>query len=382
MKVEFLATVNMGLEKIAAHEVSDLLRVNVIQGHGSISFIADIDAIFYLNTYSRTINKLILTIIKATFEDLQDLYKIASFPNYTNYIERNQSFAVRVERFGKHNFSSVEAAARIGQGIIDSYLSDTGQRLKVNLDFPDIEFITRIIDDNVVIGINTTGISLHKRGYKKYKHHSGLSPTIAASMIYLSEWNQDELLLDPMCGGGTIPIEAALMSIKAPLFIHREKSGIRYAFEKFSFIDLEKYESLKRKAIESIAHKVIRILASDISKRHVIGAKFNSKIANLNEQIDFFVANAVNMDRSLSRIDKVVTNPPYGKRSADLSYIKKLYEQFLSALNKADIKTAIIITAAPKILKQNILKNNFYIDEEIKTFNGGLITKIFKIRKA
>jgi len=375
---DFLATVNIGLERFAAKEISNLLDTKVFEDVGSVSFYADLNAIFKLNIYSRTINKLILVLGRSSFENLQDIYKLANYIRYSDFISREQTFAVRVERIGKHDFTSVEAAERIGQAIIDSYIEETGFRLKVNLDEPDVEIYSRIKDDQIIIGINTTGISLHKRGYKKYKHPSAISPTIAASMLYLANWKEEEFLVDPMCGGATIPIEAAHMKLNVPISIFRERSKISYAFKKLKFLDIEEYEEMIDRALNYYLEN-FRIIACDISLRHVKGAKQNISNSLVNNFVDVLNSDARNIDKILSYFDIAVMNPPYGKRSADISYVRKLYDAFLSSLRKCSFKNAVIITAAPKVFKSCVIKNGFSILEEYVAFHGGLITKVFKI---
>jgi len=376
---DFLAIVNIGLEKFAAKEISELLNTKVYEDVGSVSFYSDLDAIFKLNIYSRTINKLILVLGRSSFEDLNDIYKFANYIRYTDFISRDQTFAVRVERIGKHNFTSIDAAERIGQAIIDSYIEETGHRLKVNLDDPDVEVYSKIRDDQIIIGINTTGISLHRRGYKKYKHPSALSPTIAASMLYLANWNEEKCLVDPMCGGATIPIEAAHIKLKVPISIFRERAKIGYAFKKLKFLDIEKYEKMMEKESYCLSNENFKIVACDISRRHVKGAKLNLSSALVNEFVDILISDARNIDKIFTNFDTIVVNPPYGKRSADIRYVRKLYDAFLNSLKRCSFKNAVVITAAPKIFKSYVDKNGFSILEERSVSHGGLIAKVFKI---
>ncbi len=373
---EFLATVNIGLEKIAAKEISEILSVRTETGIGNVRFKSDLDAIFKLNIFSRTIHKLIFVLGYASIESLQDIYNFARYLDYTNFIERHQSFAVRVERIGKHNFTSIEAASRIGQAIIDSFIEMTGCRLKVDLENPDIEVLARIVNDEISLGINTTGTSLHKRNYKRYNHPAGLSSTIASSMIYLSGWKNGEILLDPMCGGATIPIEAALMAKKIPLYIFRERGKLGYAFKNLRFLDLENYERLKERV--RIDGEAFKIVASDISSKYLKGAMLNAKNALVYNTIDFCKSDARSLDKWIKEANKVVVNPPYGKRSADIGYVKELYQDFLVSLRKIEIDCAVLITAAPKILRDAAIKNGFQIVEEYSAIHGDLYTKVFK----
>lgn len=223
MKNSFIATTNQGLEDIVAEEINESFQIKAYPGIGLVKFEGEFDLIYKVNLKCRTIHKLILLLHETKFKDLNDLYKEVKSIDFSEYIKRDHSFAVRTERIGLHNFTSIDASAIIGKAIIDSYKEIKGIRLKVNLDNPDIEFYCRIKHNEFLIGINTTGESLHKRGYRVYNHPASLKTTLACSMIKISEWKGREILLDPMCGGGTIPIETAhilIFSVRLILLIH------------------------------------------------------------------------------------------------------------------------------------------------------------------
>jgi len=378
---EYYATTNIGLESIAANELNKILSINVEPLVGIIKFEGSLDLIYKVNLLSRTVHKVILLMGETEFDEIYDIYKFARYLDYTNYIERGQSFAVRVERIGAHPFNSMQVAERVGQAIIESFMSDTGHRLKVNLDNPDVEIFCRVRENHVIIGINTTGESLHKRGYRVYDHPAALNTTIAASMIYISDWKYNQTLLDPMCGGGTLPIEAALLAREVPIGIFREQKSISFAFKKLKFLDMNKYKALLEKYLSGSNNNTYSIYGIDISSKHLYGAMKNATHAGVIDTIKFIKGDARKLEKTITFTpDVVVVNPPYGKRSSNPKHIKRLYPEFLKSLRNV-MKEGIIvaITAAPNIFKNKALKNGFIIINEYKTKHGNLPVKIIKM---
>ena len=255
MTFSFIATTTTGFEDIAAWEVEKLIGAKARQLHGKILFEASINQVVELNIWSRTLHRIILLLCRDRVETLEDVYRVTASIDFTDYIERGQSFAVRAERIGEHPFTSIDVAAKAGQAVIDSFMSKTGHRLKVNLDKPDVEIFCQLKNSDFYIGLNTTGESLHRRNYRVFDHPAALKTTIASAMIYWSDWSCEEPILDPMCGGGTIPIEAALIARNiAPGLFRRE-----FAFGKLFFIDRQYYEEAVEKARSSSNRNSYRI---------------------------------------------------------------------------------------------------------------------------
>ncbi len=307
---EYYATTNIGLESITTNELYNILSIKAEPLTGIIRFSGPLDLIYKVNLLSRTVHKVILLIGETEFNEIFEIYRFARYLSYTNYIERGQSFAVRVERIGTHQFNSIQVAERVGQAVIESFMDETGHRLKVNLDYPDVEIFCRVKENHVILGINTTGESLHKRGYRVYDHPAALSTTIAASMIYISEWKHNQVFLDPMCGGGTLPIEAALIARAIPIGT------------------LNKYESLLTEYVNKSNHNMYNIYGIDISSRHLYGAMKNAESANVIDTIKFIKGDARKLESIITFTpDVVLVNPPYGKRSSNPQHIKKLYPE-------------------------------------------------------
>jgi tRNA (guanine6-N2)-methyltransferase len=372
---DLIATTNWGMEDVCGEEIRKITKRSVSIDVNKVFFKGGIEDIYIANIMSRTIHKLIVVLYKGEFNDLNDIYKIAKGLSYSEYIKPDQSFAVRVARTGIHEFTSIEAAASIGKGIIDGYMMEKGAKLKVNLDNPDVEFLCLIRDREIVIGINTTGESLHKRGYRIYNHPAALKPTIASAMLLYSKWNK-EPILDPMCGGGTIVIEAALMARSIPISKFRKS----YAFKKLKIHDEEVYRRVSEALWDSVNYDYYGIYGFEISSKHIQGAYENLVSAEVDDTVKIFLRDAVRKDSYVDLDPKhIIVNPPYGLREKGIRYVEKLYKGFLEAiLNTYSGLTLTLITAAEQKFFKTALELGINIADVRYVMHGKLKTAVFK----
>jgi len=378
MKVKLFATVSPGIEDIADKEVERLVGCKAIPDVGKVFFEADISSVYTLNLKGSTINKVMIQLCRENFAKLEDLYRIAKNIDYGWIIDANQTFAVRSERVGTHNFTSMDVSRVIGQAIIDSFLEAYGKRLKVNLDHPDIEFYSLVRNNEFILGVNTTGSSLHKRGYRVYEHPAALKPTLASAMLEISGWKPEKGLIDPMCGGGTILIEAAF---KARNMI---PSRLRndFAFLKMKIFNREEYEKIREKLLNLEKKEVFEIYGMEKFPRHLNGALRNAKKAGVQETIKFKLGDAtVPADYPKTELKFIVVNPPYGIRMIPEGSPKRLYDKFLKALKeKAENSILVLITAAHRKFRKAVEEKNIEILEEKRVLHGELAAKIFKCK--
>lgn len=376
--MEWFATVNEGFEDIAAKEIQDLLGVEVRTSVGRAFFeFKDFTPMYLLNFYSRTINKLFLLIAKGKVETLEEIYSIAKSIDYTEVIGPNQSFAVRPEKVRGCKFSSMDIGRVIGKAIIDSYMESKSIKLKVNLENPDVEIAALLRFNEVLIGINTTGESLHKRRYRVYNHPAALKTTIASSMLILAKYS-GEPMLDPMCGGATIPIEAAHLARKYPISMFRKD----YAFRKLIFYNKNHEEEISSILENQVNYKSYEIYSMDISEKHINGAIKNAESAKVSDTIKFIIGDALN-PKSYSIINPklIATNPPYGIRSWNLKKIDESYTKFLKNLVNiySGIKM-ITITSSIEQFRRAIYNANAKIIHERMVKHGSLLAGVFLIQ--
>ncbi|MEM2281108.1 MAG: tRNA (guanine(6)-N2)-methyltransferase [Candidatus Bathyarchaeia archaeon] len=374
-ELSFFATTVMGIEDIAAREVEEILDFKAERDVGRILFKGRVSDIYLLNLKARTINKIFIQLCHSRFENLNNIYTIAKNLDYTWIIDPQQSFAVRTERIGVHNFTSMDVSRVVGQAIIDSYASATGERLRVNLDAPDVEVYCIVRNNEFLMGINTTGASLHKRHYRVYNHPAALKPTIASAMLKLGRWPSAKSLLDPMCGGATIPIEAALEAKGIPPGKLRED----FTFFKLKICSREEFERLKAETQARELKNQFTIYAMEKFTGHILGGIENAKKAGVYETINFKVGDATKVeDYPDINFDLIVVNPPYGLRANPKEGVRKLYEKFLQALKKKFAgSTLVLITAASKRFMEASENVGVTIMDERRVWHGELLTSIF-----
>ncbi len=339
---EVIATCTPGLEDVSIEELADFGLKGKRIGRGIISTNAKMSDVFRLNYCSKSLHKIILMLSSGEFSKLFELCKAAYEIAYSEFIRSEQSFAVRVSRAGKHGFTSIDAEREIGQAVIDSYKKEKGRRLKVDLDEPDVLIRCYIRENKFWLGIDTTGESLHKRGYRIYEHPAPLRTSIAHCLVRLVQWQPEESLYDPFCGSGTIPIEAALYANKIPNH-WRWKS---FRLWKLAFVDTEEFMEEKERIDAKVKSLKLKLYGSDLFRKHIEGAKRNA--SNAGVSINFFQQDI--KDAVFER-DVIVTNPPYGKRighAGKALYANKMLEKKLA---EGSWKRAAVITAEKRNLE-------------------------------
>jgi tRNA (guanine6-N2)-methyltransferase len=253
---------------------------------------------------------------------LKDVYDAASSLEY-DFIRSDQTFAVRSERHGIHEFTSIDIAATVGQSVIDSYKSRKGLRLRVNLDNPDVVIAADLIYDELFVSIDTTGQSLHIREWRRYNHPGALKPSLSYALVLMSGWRADRLL-DPFTGGATIPIEAALRWMNKP--VHENKN---YQYRKLSLYDPAEEKKEMEDHPDPISEPVVAgsIKGIEISPKHIRGALKNVREAGAERVVSLELADSTRWVPN-QKYPYLVTNPPYGIRSGRKKYVVRLYERF------------------------------------------------------
>ncbi len=362
----FYATLPPGLEEVSAKEIEGFggKVTEIRRNRGRVFFEGDLELMAKLNYMARTIERVMILLEVERFESLDDIYRIVRNLDL-DWIKPDQSFAIRPLRVGEHDFTSLDVGRVVGQAVIDSYMEARGVRLRVNLDEPDVIIRVDVIFDEVYVGIDTTGDeALHRRGYRVYNHPAPLNPTIASAMVMLSKWRPEEILVDPMCGSATIPIEAGMIGKNLPPQAKRRD---------FQFVRIFGYDLL-RKVIESMnfIDREMTLVGVERFRRHLLGAKLNCREAG----VDVHLIQGDATEPCLKEADVIITNPPYGLRIARKGLVERLYEGFLKSAREMTERLAVI-TAEDRIFREKALKLDYVIEREIWVKYGGLDTRIF-----
>ena len=326
-KILFMATVERGLENFCLDDLAK--NFNVISEHrvkpGKIFFYGPEEVIYFINFTARSINRLYIVLERTEAKTLSDIARIIRGIEWDRYIASGQTFAIRANRIGEHSFTSMDIAREAGSAIIETITKRRRERPKVNLGNPDVRVLVELSHSTLLIGIDTTGRSLHMRGYREFSHPYALKTTIAYSMIVMSGWNHSKILLDPTCGGATIPIEAALYAKRIPHFLFRED----FAFKRLKFLSKETEMEAREKILRGIRENLeLRIYALDRSTHFLEGAKRNLEKSYTIKDIKLIRGDARRLHEIFGeeQIDIIVHNPPYHG-----SGLRALYEKILES---------------------------------------------------
>lgn len=338
MKV--LCTTIHGFEDIAAKEIESFGGnvIEILKGKIIADGLNEED-IVSMNFSSRTLHRVCILLAHQRFSDIEEIYKIARELDYTEWLSSDRTFEVRTNREGEHNFTSMDVNRYVGQAVIESYLEDTGHRLKVNLEEPDVSIKCWVHNDYFLIGIDTTGDSLHRRDYRVYQHHAPLKSTIAAAMIMWSGWQKNKILCDPFCGSGTILIEGAYIAKNFPPNIGRDK----FLYRNLKIFHDVEVEDVREKLLKKVRETKAKIYGVDISPKHIEGCKKCIEAAGVRDSVKCRVDNALTA-WEVETADYIITNPPYGIRSSSLKKTIQLYKDFAERLLNMEDKIFVVIT--------------------------------------
>ncbi|OQX80092.1 MAG: hypothetical protein B6D61_02445, partial [Bacteroidetes bacterium 4484_249] len=262
-----------------------------------------------------------LRVIKpiATFKafDEDQLYNEIGKINWSEYMGLNNTFSIDGITSYSNITHSKYLALKTKDAIVDQFREKFGKRPSVNKDYPDLSINVRIFKNECTVSLDSSGESLHKRGYRKATGPAPLNEVLAAGLIQMSGWNANSNFIDPMCGSGTIPIEAALLALNIPAGFFRED----YAFKKWKDFDAELWEGIKNKAKENKKEFKYKIWGSDWSGRILTTAKENVASAGLENEITIKTSFFDDLEPPEGG-GFILTNPPYGERIKTHDIIK------------------------------------------------------------
>ena len=337
--ITLIATASFGLEAIVKREVQKLGYEIIEVENGRIMFKGDLLAIVRSNLWLRSADrvKLVIGEFKATTFD--ELFEKTKALAWEDWIAKDAEFPVSGKSVKSTLYSVPDCQAIVKKAVVESlkekyklgWFEEDGALYKIEV---------AILKDRVTLTLDTSGEGLHKRGYRDYIGTAPLKETMAAALVELSFWNPDRLLVDPLCGSGTIPIEAALIGKNiAP---GRNRS---FASEEWPVIP-KKLWMEARKETHDLADfdRKLEIMGTDIDGEILKIARRNAKEAFVEDDIHFQQM-PLNEWRSAKKYGVIITNPPYGERISDIEEIKHLYTEMGEVLRAHDTWSYYIITS-------------------------------------
>ena len=362
-----LAKTFYGFEDLLENELKQLGAQEVEKGNRVVHFKGDKGFMYKANLSLRTALKILVPIYHCRVNSEHDLYQAAYDYPWENHFSVNETIAIDSVVFGETFTHSLYVSQKVKDAIADSFRAKTGQRPSVNLKYPDVRINVHIDQDQCSFSLDSSGASLHHRGYRTATNIAPLNEVLAAGLILLSGWDQRTDFLDPMCGSGTIPIEAAMMSCKIPANINRKE----FAFEKWADWDEDLYLTIEESQLNKIQGLAGTISGFDKAPSAVSKAIDNVRNANLEEFVSIEKDNFFFTQKEQEGPLHIVTNPPYGERLE--GDINALYGSFGDTLKQHYTNTqAWMITSNLEAMKHVGLRPS----RKIKLFNGKLESRL------
>lgn len=358
----FVATTYAGLEQVLAEELIGLGADEVQQARRSVYFAGDIELLYRANYSLRTALKILMPLKTFKIKNANDLYHQALKIRWEDYFDSRQTFAVQSKVFSDLFRNSMFASLKTKDAIVDRFRRVAWKRPSVSVNRPDIMINLHISNNECTISLDSSGESLHKRGYRVRTHEAPISEVLAAGLIKLSGWNAEEPLLDPMCGSGTIAIEAAMIAKNVLPGEIRQKMG--YAFQKWKNYNEPTFIKIKD---QTDHHQPgFKIYASDISRENIDMAYKHAEKADVLDVLQLEIADFRNIVKKTDS-SFLVFNPPYGERikSGDQAFYSMIGERLK---HHFDNTTAWVISTN-ECLKSIGLKPA----SKIPLYNGSLL---------
>jgi putative N6-adenine-specific DNA methylase len=310
MKQEFelVAKTFQGLEEVLAKELTELGASDIEIGNRMVAFTGDKAMLYKANFCLRTAIRILKPIKHFKAQTADEVYDNVKAINWEEYLDAEKSFAVDAVVFSNEFRHSKFVAYKVKDAIVDYFRDKTGERPSVRLNNPDVLLNIHIAEDRCTLSLDSSGESLHRRGYRQEAVEAPLNEVLAAGMILMTGWRGECDLIDPMCGSGTIPIEAALIARNIAPGVFRKE----FAFEKWNDFDQELFDSIYNDESNEreFTHKIYGYdnnpKANEIAIRNV-------KAAGLSKDIELKIQAFQQFEQPTEK-SIIVTNPPYGER--------------------------------------------------------------------
>ncbi|MDP6928771.1 MAG: THUMP domain-containing protein [Planctomycetota bacterium] len=314
-----------GAEPVLHAEIRELKFARAERQVGGVLFSGTIEDGWRANLYLRTAVRVLLRLSRFEAADADALYRGVSSIDWTRFVLPDGSLVVDAQTSQSSLDHSQFVAQRCKDAIVDQLRQKCGRRPFVDKRNPDLRVHAHIYRDRVTLSVDTSGDSLHKRGWRCYQGRAPLAENLAAVVLAMSGWDRRAPLIDPFCGSGTFLVEAAMLAMGLPAGAMRPQFG----FERWPLHDASRFAPLREQAqrIPEFPRK-LRLIGNDISPNQIEGARENLASIGAEDVVEFRVGDAAEMSMRSGWNAWIVTNPPYGERVGDVSELTEVYARF------------------------------------------------------
>lgn len=369
-RYELIAPCHFGMESILKREIHDLGYDTVEVTDGRVTFYGDEEAVCRANVFLRTAERILIKVGSFHAETFEELFQGTKNLPWEEYIPENGKFwvakaaSVKSKLFSPSDIQSIMKKAmveRLKEKYHVNWFAEDGEN------FPIRVFLMK---DEVTVGLDSTGESLHKRGYRKLTAKAPIAENLAASLIMLTPWNKDRILVDPFCGSGTFPIEAAMMAANMAPGMNRQFTAEQWQHivgKRYWYDTVDEAGELVDLTVET------DIQGYDIDEKMISIARENAKLAGV-ENLIHFQKRGVEQLSHPKKYGFLITNPPYGERLQEKAEMPALYRTIGERFRELDSWSMYLITAYEQAEKDIGRK----ADKNRKIYNGMMKTYFYQ----
>jgi putative N6-adenine-specific DNA methylase len=330
-KHNYFATCARGIEKVLAGELRELKAQDIEPGRGGVHFAGDQALLYQANLWLRTAIRVLRPILDAHVESPDELYDAVRMIDWQEFLTPEHTLAVDCNVRDSRITHSKYAALRVKDAICDQFVERCGRRPSVDVEEPMVGLNLHIYRDQAVLSFDSSGESLHKRGYRPILTKAPLNEALAAALILLSGWPGDTPFADPLCGSGTLPIEATWMALRRPPGLTRR----RFGFQGWMDFDVALWAELRDLARRGVLNQLAApIIGSDVRRDATAFAIKNARAAGVGHLARFAVLDVRDFQPPAERVGTIICNPPYGERLGEEQDLKGLYKDLGEVLRK------------------------------------------------
>ena len=354
--VRFFATAAKETASIVARELAGIHAEQIEPTEGGVHFRGSMETLYRANLWLRAASRVLMPLAEFPCATPQALYEGVRRTPWSRWMTLRHTFSVDCNCRDSQISHSHYAALKIKDAIVDQFRDKTGRRPNVRPRYPDIRIHAYIKKDRCVLSLDASGEGLHMRGYRRQTVEAPLRETLAAVIVELVDWDGEGLFIDPMCGSGTILVEAAMKAMNyAPGLLRCEDAAggtTGFCFERWRGFDRRAWARLIEETRDQVREKIPgRLLGYDISRDAVAAARQNAQLAGFDKQIRLERGNILNLSPRANR-GVIVANLPYGVRTGESEALRLLYRQIGDVLKQQCTGyTAYLFTGNLKLAK-------------------------------
>ncbi|MEX1191818.1 MAG: THUMP domain-containing protein [Brumimicrobium sp.] len=353
-----------GFEDILEDELKELGYEKTEKLNRAVQIKGSWEDVYRLNYRCRLAISVLVEVASFYIQKEKDLYDEAKKIDWTSFFELEKTFAVKGAVFSNLFTHTQYPFLLVKDAIADVFREKFDARPNVNIKAPQVMFDVYIKEKSVKISLNTSGIPLFQRGYRQEVGEAPMNEVLAAGLLKLANWDKKSPLIDPMCGSGTLAIEAALLAADIPSMVERQ----HYAFKNFKSFDAQAWEKVQGEVNRRPVDLGFKIFASDIDAAMLQKAKRNSRMAPIGNMISFTVKDIFELEPP-SEKGLLICNPPYGERMGEEDDMTEFYQKLGDAFKHSFVGyDCWVISSNVEAIKSVGLKPS----KKIKVFNGNL----------